>query len=151
MLLLSVTQVGYVLITLKSTGYLFSNIIGVVIVLSGCVFYKKLKKEWAKLGIMMAFMILGYPLFGFYGLFTVFLCLLREGLSLFSDKRNRVFSIVTIVVGILLIVFIITMKTTSSGRGFSLQFGDASLIICYVLVFCSIFLEKSNTVIFQIR
>jgi hypothetical protein len=75
LLLLSVTEVGYVLFSLKSPGYLFSNSLGVLITLSCFWAYRKIKKEWIRTVALFLFIVLTYPLFGFYTLFTALLCI----------------------------------------------------------------------------
>ncbi|KAA6301808.1 MAG: hypothetical protein EZS26_001971 [Candidatus Ordinivivax streblomastigis] len=76
LLLLSVTQVGYVLFSLKSPGYLFSNTLGVLVCLLAVMGYKQLKNEWTSSIAWALFIILGYPLFGFYALFTALICVI---------------------------------------------------------------------------
>jgi hypothetical protein len=79
-LLLSVTQMGYVLYSLKSPGYLFSSTLGItgcLLLVEGC---KAITKRYpAKLFIQWLLpcaVILTYPLLGFYSLFAALLCML---------------------------------------------------------------------------
>jgi hypothetical protein len=99
LLLLSVTEPGYELIAAKLPGYFFVGSIGIAICLSGFYLYRKMKNEWMRILFLSAGVSLTYPLFGFYALFTAFLCLLYELFSFIKDKNgSRLF---VIAVGIL--------------------------------------------------
>jgi hypothetical protein len=99
LLLLSVTEVGYVLFSLKSQGYLFSNSLGVMVILFCFWAYRNIKNRWIQMIFPALFIVLTYPLFGFYTLFAVFLCILYSIVSFVTDKdRFRFFSVITGVV-----------------------------------------------------
>ncbi len=85
MLLLSITQLGYVWITLKSPGYLFSNVLGVIAFLVCFTGYRKICHWGFRSIAMFAIVTAGYPLFGFYALFTGLICLLYELTLFFRD------------------------------------------------------------------
>lgn len=73
-LLLSVTQMGYMIHTLKSPGYIFSNTLGIIVCLLFCWGCKNLLKKNRFLHYFMPIIIVStYPLFGIYSLFTAFL------------------------------------------------------------------------------
>lgn len=93
-LLSSITEVGDVLFSLKSPGYLFSNTIGILFCLSFFILYRKIE-PWSIRTIVWIFVVLTYPLFGFYSLFAVFLGVIYEIFSLVKD-RNK-YRIITIV------------------------------------------------------
>ncbi len=87
MLLLSVTQLGYVWLTLKSPGYFFSNTLGVIACLLAFKGYRLLTGIGWRITMTALFSIAGSPLFGFYALFAVSLFVLYE-LRLFFKDRN---------------------------------------------------------------
>ncbi|MDR0505487.1 MAG: DUF6057 family protein [Dysgonamonadaceae bacterium] len=77
-LLLSVTEVGYILYSLKSAGYLFANILGTIVCLLSFCGYQKIKNEWLRIVLLALFILTTYPLFGFYSLFSALLLVLNE-------------------------------------------------------------------------
>ncbi|MFT3738178.1 MAG: DUF6057 family protein [Breznakibacter sp.] len=91
MLLLSVTQLGYVWATLKSPGYFFSNTLGVIAALLGLAIYRQLASRPFRAAALCAVVAAGYPLFGFYALFSGFLCLGVELAAYAADKHARRF------------------------------------------------------------
>lgn len=96
MLLLSFTELGYVIYTLKSPGYIYSNLIGIIVALSFFWGYRSLKPAIIRTLSIAVFIMLGYPLFGFYALFSAFLCILYEIISFIRDKNiNRFFTVIT--------------------------------------------------------
>jgi hypothetical protein len=76
LLLLSVTELGYVLFSLKSPGYLFSNSLGILVVLAALWGYRKIKNNRIQTGALFLFLVSTYPLFGFYTLFTALLAVI---------------------------------------------------------------------------
>jgi hypothetical protein len=78
MLLISWTVVSDILYSLKTPGYLFSNALGVLVFLSCFLLYRKIKKPSIQLVISSLFIVLTYPLFGFYTLFTALLCVISK-------------------------------------------------------------------------
>jgi hypothetical protein len=94
-LLLSLTEVFEVLFALKSPGYLFSNTLGVIACLSAFLLYRKINSSPIKITVLSLFIILTYPLFGFYTLFTGLLCVIYEIKRLLSGRKNVVITVVT--------------------------------------------------------
>ena len=87
-LLLALTQLGYLIYILKSPGYAYSNATGVIILLISFWAYRKLKNRKLKVLFSFFFIILFYPLAGFYAVFTLFLSAIYEGVSFMKDKRK---------------------------------------------------------------
>jgi len=77
-LFVSITQTGYLISTLKSPGYIFTNILGIIISLLICWGFKNVLKKYKHFAVyLMPFVIIAaYPLFGFYSLFTAIVCIL---------------------------------------------------------------------------
>ncbi|HEX2936335.1 MAG TPA: DUF6057 family protein [Bacteroidales bacterium] len=86
-LLLSVTQLGYVWLTLKSPGYFFSNTLGIIVCLLVFRGYRLLAVLGWRIVIAVFFSLVGYPLFGFYALLAIALFAIYE-LLLFFANRN---------------------------------------------------------------
>jgi hypothetical protein len=90
MLLLSLTQLDYIVFILKSPGYFFSNGIGVLLtvyILWGC---RKLKPV-VKNPVVILMPVILYPLLGFYGLFTAAIAAVEatQGYNGSKDKSNK--------------------------------------------------------------
>jgi hypothetical protein len=91
MLLLSLTQLDYMLFILKSNGYFFSNGLGIAVAIAVVGGFRRLKP--AMQTAMLAFMPFGlYPLLGFYGLFASLICVLTIRKPCFL-KRSSIFRI----------------------------------------------------------
>lgn len=104
MLLLSITQLGYVWLTLKSPGYFFSNALGVLAMLLSFWGYRNLDKISYRTWALAIFVIAAYPLLGFYALLTAFICSLHELILYFKDKEYKRF--IPILTATLAIVFV---------------------------------------------
>jgi hypothetical protein len=87
LLLLSITETGYELITVKLPGYLFAGSLGIAACLSGFWLYRKIPSGWMRSLFLVSGVVLTYPLFGFYALFSAFLCVLYELFSFVRDKN----------------------------------------------------------------
>lgn len=87
MLLLSVIQLGYVWLTLKSPGYFLSNTLGTIVCLVAFWGYRSLTSIGWRMALLVSLTVLGYPLFGFYALLSVSLFVFYE-VVLFFDDRN---------------------------------------------------------------
>lgn len=85
-LLAGITQLGYVIYTLKSPGILFSQIVGFLFTLMLFGIYRKIKNDPAKIGWSILSLTLSYPLFGFY---TVLAGLLMTVSSLLPAGHHR--------------------------------------------------------------
>ncbi|MDR1121575.1 MAG: DUF6057 family protein [Dysgonamonadaceae bacterium] len=94
LLLLSVTELGYELISVKLPGYLFVGNLGVTVCLACFYGYRKIKNKWLSLSFLVLLAVLAYPLFGFYALFTILLCVIHEFLSFLKDKHKWHLSVV---------------------------------------------------------
>ncbi len=104
MLLLSVSDLGYVWMSLKSPGYFFSNALGTIGLLLFFVVYKSASNLLLRIIILSLIIGIGYPLFGFYALFTGLAIVLYELFSFWSDKD--VMRLVIIGVGLTVIAFV---------------------------------------------
>jgi len=101
MLLLSITQLGYILLTFKSPGYFFSNSLGIVAFLLLFIAYRSISNLILRIVVLILILVGTYPLFGFYALFTGLVCMLYEfGLYLKDRKLSR---IAPITIGLVLI------------------------------------------------
>jgi len=87
MLLLSITQLGYIWPILKSPGYFFSNSLGIIAFLLLFIAYRRISNLFLRILGMMLILVGGYPLFGFYALFTGIICLLYEFVLYLKDKK----------------------------------------------------------------
>ncbi len=89
-LLLAFSELGYVIFTLKSPGYVYSNMLGVIVILCFLYAYRSIS-SWLTRGVLITlFVLAGYPLFGFYALFSAFLCVAFELFSFFRDKNKNI-------------------------------------------------------------
>jgi hypothetical protein len=104
MLLLSVSDLGYVWMSLKSPGYFFSNALGTIGFLLFFVVYKNARNLLLRLIIFSLIIVIGYPLFGFYALFAGLVIILYELFSFWKDKEAMRFLIVG--VGLTAIAFV---------------------------------------------
>lgn len=96
MLLLSITQLGYIWLILKSPGYLFSNSIGVAVFLLLFIAYRSLSNLNLRIAALLLILVGGYPLFGFYALFTGLICILYEFILYTEDRKlSRIIPIAT--------------------------------------------------------
>ena len=104
MLLLSVTQLGYVWLTLKSPGYFFSHTLGVIICLLAFKGYRQLAGIGWRIASAVFFIIVGYPLFGFYALLAVSLFVIYELRHFFADRNYL--HVLPVFIGVALIVVV---------------------------------------------
>jgi hypothetical protein len=104
MLLLSITQLGYVWMLLKSPGYFFSNALGIAAFLLMFIVYRNTSNVALRTAVLMLVIIAGYPLFGFYALYTGFLCVFYELIQLIRNKQ--VLRMIPVVAGFVLIVVV---------------------------------------------
>lgn len=86
MLLWSVVQVGYLIYILKSPGYLYSNLLGTLVSVGSFWGYRQLPSRMFRSFALLLYVPLTYPLFGFYGLWSVFLCAVYESAIFFKEK-----------------------------------------------------------------
>ncbi|WP_192912932.1 DUF6057 family protein, partial [Bacteroides salyersiae] len=78
LLLLALVQLGYVVYILKSPGYAFSNLLGMIAVVGSFWVYRCLKHWLWRGGVVILFSIVGYPILGFYALLVVILFAIDE-------------------------------------------------------------------------
>ena len=78
LLLLALVQLGYVVYILKSPGYAFSNLLGMIAVVGSFWVYRCLKHWVWRGGVVILFSIVGYPILGFYALLVVILFAIDE-------------------------------------------------------------------------
>jgi hypothetical protein len=103
-LLLSITELDYIIYTLKPTGYAYFHILGFIIVLSSLWLYKQLRTHTHRSIFSVLFIIAFYPLAGFYALFAAFLFSIHELLSFFKTDQNKYRFITTSVILISMVV-----------------------------------------------
>jgi len=102
MLLLSITQLGYIWLILKSPGYLFSNSLGVAVFLLLFITYRSLSNLTLRIVVLLLILVGGYPLFGFYALLTGLICLLYEFILYLKDRNSS--RTIPVITGLALIV-----------------------------------------------
>lgn len=103
-LLLTMTELGYLVYILKIDGYVFNNAIGVIFTLSGLLIFKKIKKNTYKIICIVLYLFIAYPLSGFFAIlggFIIFIHLLKQ----YFSKRDKS-SLINATVSILTIVLV---------------------------------------------
>lgn len=95
MLLTSVLNVGYTWVTLKSPGHFFVPVLGCILFLTCLIIYRHIKLYYLRI-LAIALIIIAYPLFGFYALFTASICLLYE----WQFRENKIRQIAMLIVGL---------------------------------------------------
>lgn len=88
-LLLCLTQLGYLLYFIKLDGYIFNNIVGVILLLAGFLAFSKLDRTAFKMLHAIGFVLLGYPICGVYALAGGFLMCLDLLKSFLNTKHRR--------------------------------------------------------------
>jgi hypothetical protein len=87
-LLLSMTELGYMIYYQKVDGYAYNNIIGVLLAMTGLWSFQKLKKIPAKVLFAIFYLFIAYPLFGAYSLLGGLLMLLVSLRNYFETKQR---------------------------------------------------------------
>ena len=103
-LLLTMTELGYLVYILKIDGYVFNSTVGVIFTLSGLLIFKKIKKITYKIICIVLYLFVAYPLSGFYAIlggFLIFVYLLKK----YFSKREKS-SIIIAAVSILTIILV---------------------------------------------
>ena len=100
MLLLSAVDLGYVVYVLKSPGYLFSNLLGMMVVALGFWAYRRLSMPGIRYLFMIVWTVAVYPLAGFYALFAVCLFVLYD---LSAKRDGRILAVLSAVIVISLV------------------------------------------------
>jgi hypothetical protein len=103
-LLFSIVNIGHILYTVKLPGYIYVSVLGVLLVLGVLYLYQRLQTFFARLLFLLLFVVIGYPLFGFYALFSVILCVLQDLYATIHFKRylNIILAICTIITIVLI-------------------------------------------------
>lgn len=104
MLLLTITQLGYVWMLLKSPGYFFSNSLGIVAFLFLFIAYRNLSNLLLRIAAFIIIVTGGYPLFGFYALFAGLICFIYEFILYVKDRKHS--RLLPLLIGLTLIVFV---------------------------------------------
>jgi len=103
-LLFSIVNIGHILYTVKLPGYIYVGVLGVFLVLGILYLYQRLHTFFVKLLFLLSFLVIGYPLFGFYALFSLALCMLYELYRIIHSKRYLNFILVFCI--LIIMVFI---------------------------------------------
>lgn len=102
-LLLCLTQLGYMLYFIKVDGYVFNNIIGVLLLLAGYLAFSKLERPQFKMLHAVGFVLLAYPICGVYALASGFLMVLAL-VKAFLNTQQRYFLVLAVFqLGVLII------------------------------------------------
>lgn len=112
LLLLTLLQLGYVVYILKSPGYAFSNLLGMMAAVAGFWRYRCLDScrlcryapdsRWRRAGWILLFSVAGYPLLGFYALLAVGLFAVDECMR---RREGWVCNVLTAVFAVVLVPF----------------------------------------------
>jgi hypothetical protein len=87
LLLLSMTELGYMIYYQKVDGFVYNNILGVILALSGLWVYNSIHKQTFKVLFALLYLIIAYPLFGAFTLFGVLLMILVSVKHYFEIKK----------------------------------------------------------------
>lgn len=90
-LLLSLTDLGYMIFYQKLDGFVYNNILGVILTLSGFLLFKKIKKTTIKGLFAFSYVVITYPICGAYGLFGGLLMLLASIKKGIETKQRPAF------------------------------------------------------------
>jgi hypothetical protein len=104
LLLLALSQLGYIIFTFESKGYIFSNLFGIIIVLSAFWIYRNISRSNIRILFLLLFIIIFFPLTGFYSELAVFLFLLFELVTHKKDNKKGHLPVI-----ILSLIFIIAI------------------------------------------
>lgn len=106
LLLLALTQLGYIIFTFKSKGYIYSNVFGIIIVLGAFWIYRNISRSNIRLIFSLLFIIIFFPLTGFYSELAVLLFLLFELVIFIKDnKKDRLLIVIFSLIFIFAIPF----------------------------------------------
>lgn len=103
-LLLTVTQLGYMIFDIKTQGYAYFSLLGFASVLAVNWAYRTLSSPLIRTLSLALFIILFYPLFGFFALFAGLLAIVYELLQLRKDKQRA--RLTTVLAGLLTLVLV---------------------------------------------
>lgn len=103
-LLLALTQLGYLIFSFKSPGYVYSNLLGVVIILGSLWIYQKIASSIMRSVVIALFVLLLYPFLGFYVLLGALLFCIYEGMLFQKDKNLK--QLFPMVIGIIFILVV---------------------------------------------
>lgn len=103
-LLLSMTELGYMIYFQKIDGYVYDNLFGVCIILTGLLFFQKIKKLPVQMLYVCAYLVLSYPICGAYSLFGGFLMLLVSLKHAIKVKQWISFFPVLVIVASLILI-----------------------------------------------
>ncbi|MBO7557363.1 MAG: hypothetical protein J6T52_02605 [Bacteroidaceae bacterium] len=93
MAILNYTQLGYMIYVLKAPAPVFSLPIGLIVSVLLVWAKKAYPKTWWKWTYLVLLTVIGYPLFGFYALLALLLCIL-------DNWRDWAFNLMAIILGI---------------------------------------------------
>ena len=93
MAILNYTQLGYMIYVLKAPAPVFSLPIGLIVSVLLVWAKKAYSKTWWKWTYLVLLTVVGYPLFGFYALFALLLCLI-------DNWKDLAFNLIAIILGI---------------------------------------------------
>lgn len=96
-LLLCLTQQGYMIYFNKVDGYVYNNVIGVLVFLTGFLAYKHIGKVRYKILFSIGFVLVGYPICGVFALFGGFVMLLSS-LKSYLETRQSPFVILALLI-----------------------------------------------------
>lgn len=104
MLLLGLLEVGYVMYSLKSPGFAYSNVLGTAVAAAIFWAYRSLRAWWLRLALMVV-VIATYPWIGFYALLSIATFALYEaaGAIWSEDKTARIASAAIAAFGVIAI------------------------------------------------
>ncbi|MBS2100918.1 DUF6057 family protein [Carboxylicivirga linearis] len=89
-LLLLVTQLDYVMYEFIANGYAFINVLGVLMIYLSYQTYKMIPSNWIKYVFALLYVVLLYPVTGFYALVSTFIMALSEGVISITEEDKKV-------------------------------------------------------------
>lgn len=90
-LLLSLTNLGYMIYYQKVDGFVYTNILGVIVTLSGLLLFQKIIKTPIRGFFALAYLLIAYPIAGAYALLGGLLMLLTAVKKSIESKQRSVF------------------------------------------------------------
>lgn len=87
-LLLSITELGYMIYVLKVEGYVYVNILGILCALLGLILFQKIKPVGLNVLFVIAWLLIFYPICGIYALFGGLLIMLAS-LKQYAGSKDR--------------------------------------------------------------
>lgn len=104
-LLLLVTQLDYVIYEFIANGFAYSNVIGVLLTCFSLWMFHRIKPQWLKYVFSLLYILVFFPLAGFYALLAALLFIISEiGTFLNNNKKRESLIVLSLLVLTLILV-----------------------------------------------